>query len=156
MKKVVAYFSASGTTAEKAKALAKIAGADLKEIVPKEKYTFRDLNWMDKKSRSSLESADEDCRPAIEGGAFNLSGYDRVYIGFPIWWYTAPTIIHTFLEQYDLNGKTIIPFATSGGSAMGATNQDLAPSCPGAILKEGKRWNADASLTTLKNWAEQL
>lgn len=90
MKKVVAYFSASGTTAEKAKALAKIAGADLKEIVPKEKYTSRDLNWMDKKSRSSLESADEDCRPAIEGGAFNLSGYDRVYIGFPIWWYTAP------------------------------------------------------------------
>ena len=84
MKKVVAYFSASGTTAEKAKALAKIAGADLKEIVPKEKYTSRDLNWMDKKSRSSLESADEDCRPAIEGGAFTLSGYDRVYIGFPI------------------------------------------------------------------------
>ena len=156
MKKVVAYFSASGTTAEKAKALAKIAGADLKEIVPKEKYTFRDLNWMDKKSRSSLESADEDCRPAIEGGAFNLSGYDRVYIGFPIWWYVAPTIINTFLESYDLTGKTIIPFATSGGSDMGKTNEKLLPSCKGAKLLNGKVFKASVSGADLAKWAEGL
>ena len=125
MKKVVAYFSASGTTAEKAKALAKIAGADLKEIVPKEKYTSRDLNWMDKKSRSSLESADEACRPAIEGGAFTLSGYDRVYIGFPIWWYTAPRVIQSFIETNDLSGKEIYLFATSGGSDAAKALSDM-------------------------------
>lgn len=125
MKKVVAYFSASGTTAEKAKALAKIAGADLKEIVPKEKYTSRDLNWMDKKSRSSLESAGEDCRPAIEGGAFTLSGYDRVYIGFPIWWYTAPRVIQSFIETNDLSGKEIYLFATSGGSDAAKALSDM-------------------------------
>ena len=156
MKKVVAYFSASGTTAEKAKALAKIAGADLKEIVPKEKYTSRDLNWMDKKSRSSLESADEDCRPAIEGGAFNLSGYDRVYIGFPIWWYVAPTIINTFLESYDLTGKTIIPFATSGGSDIGKTNERLAPSCKGAKLMDGKVFKGSVGHQELAAWVEGL
>ena len=145
MKKVVAYFSASGTTAEKAKALAKIAGADLKEIVPKEKYTSRDLNWMDKKRRSSLESADEDCRPAIEGGAFNLSGYDRVYIGFPIWWYTAPRIINTFLESGDFSGKKLALFATSGGSGISKAEKSLEAHCPKAGWKRGGLVNRGAA-----------
>ena len=154
--KLVAYFSASGVTAHLAAHLAEAVDADLHEIKPLVPYSDADLNWNDAHSRSSVEMKDKTSRPAIANHVEHMEGYDTIYIGFPIWWYTAPTIIHTFLEQYDLNGKTIIPFATSGGSAMGATNQDLAPSCPGAILKEGKRWNADASLTTLINRAEQL
>ena len=133
MKKVVAYFSASGTTAEKAKALAKIAGADLKEIVPTEKYTFRDLNWMDKKARSTIEMNDPASRPEIAVKRDNMKDYDTIFVGFPIWWYVAPTIINTFLESYDLTGKTIIPFATSGGSGIGKTNERLAPSFKSSV-----------------------
>ena len=156
MKKVVAYFSASGTTAEKAKALAKIAGADLKEIVPKEKYTSRDLNWMDKKSRSTLEMKDEHSRPAIAGRVEDMAQYDTVFVGFPIWWYQAPRIIETFLESYDFTGKTVIPFATSGGSGMGKTADILRAVCPAADILPGKRLSARESAEAVRAWLETL
>ena len=124
-KTLIAYFSASGETGKLAKTLSAVTGGDLFEIRPETAYTSADLNWMDKKSRSSLESADEDCRPAIEGGAFNLSGYDRVYIGFPIWWYTAPRVIQSFIETNDLSGKEIYLFATSGGSDAAKALSDM-------------------------------
>lgn len=155
-KVLVAYFSASGVTAKLAGNLAKAIGADLHEIKPAQPYTDADLNWNDKKSRSSVEMNDRSFRPAVANKAENMSDYDVVYVGFPIWWYTAPTIINTFLEQYDLSGKTIIPFATSGGSGMGSTNKDLADSCKGAALKEGKRFPANAGEAELKAWAEKL
>ena len=156
MKKVVAYFSASGTTAEKAKALAKIAGADLKEIVPKEKYTSRDLNWMDKKSRSTLEMKDEHSRPAIAGRVEDMAQYGTVFVGFPIWWYQAPRIIETFLESYDFTGKTVIPFATSGGSGMGKTADILRAVCPAANILPGKRMSARESAEAVRAWLETL
>ena len=116
-KKLVAYFSASGTTKEAAERLAKAAGADLFEIKPTIPYTSADLNWMDKESRSSVEMNDPDSRPEIAETMPNMADYDTVFIGFPIWWYVAPHIIHTFVESYDFSGKTLVPFATSGGSA---------------------------------------
>ena len=137
MKKLVAYFSASGVTEKLAKTLASAVGADLHEIIPKEKYTSADLDWTDKKSRSSIEMNDKSFRPAVANEVQNIEQYDIIYIGFPIWWYVAPTIINTFLESYDLTGKTVIPFATSGGSGMGNTNAELTPSCKGAVLKSG-------------------
>lgn len=118
-KMLVAYFSASGVTAKAAKKLAEVAGADLFEIRPAVPYTSADLNWMDKKSRSSVEMNDPAFRPAIAGKMEGMEQYDVVFVGFPIWWYVAPTIINTFLESYDFSGKTIVPFATSGGSGMG-------------------------------------
>ena len=119
-KKLVAYFSASGTTKKVAERLAKAAGADLFEIGPAIPYTSADLNWMDKKSRSSVEMNDPDSRPEIAETIPNMVDYDTVFIGFPIWWYVAPHIIHTFVESYDFSGKTLVPFATSGGSGMGS------------------------------------
>ena len=133
-KKLVAYFSASGTTKKVAERLAKAAGADLFEIKPTIPYTSADLNWMDKESRSSVEMNDPDSRPEIAETMPNMADYDTVFIGFPIWWYIAPHIINTFLESYNLTGKTIVPFATSGGSDMGKTNERLAESCKGAKL----------------------
>lgn len=153
-KTLVAYFSASGVTRKLAERLAKAVGADLYEITPEVAYTAADLNWMDKKSRSTIEMNDKSIRPAIRGNVENMDSYDTIFVAFPIWWYVAPTIINTFLEQYDLSGKTIIPVATSGGSGMGKTNAELAPSCPGAILKEGKRFDANASEAELKSWTE--
>ena len=152
---LIAYFSASGVTARTAKEMAKAAGADLYEICPAEPYTAADLNWMDQKSRSTLEMNDPACRPAIAAPAADLDQYDTVFVGFPIWWYVAPTIINTFLEQHDLTGKTIVPFATSGGSGMGNTNAELAPSGKGAMLKEGKRFSSNAKEAELKLWAEK-
>lgn len=151
---LVAYFSATGVTAKLAKRLASAVGADLYEIQPEIPYTEADLNWMDKKSRSTIEMNDKTFRPAIAGRVENMDQYDTVFVAFPIWWYVAPTIINTFLEQYDLNGKTIIPLATSGGSGMGNTNRELAVSCPGAVLKEGKRFPANEDEKELKTWAE--
>lgn len=148
---LVAYFSASGITKKVAEKLAKVKGADLYEIVPEKKYTAADLNWRDKNSRSTIEMNDKSFRPAISGKVENMAQYDIIYLGFPIWWYVAPTIINTFLEQYDLSGKEIIPFATSGGSGMGNTVKELAPSCPGAKLLPGKRVSANISETELKN-----
>ena len=155
-KMLVAYFSASGVTAKAAKKLAEAAGADLFEIRPAVPYTSVDLNWMDKKSRSSVEMNDPAFRPAIAGKMEGMEQYDVVFVGFPIWWYVAPTIINTFLESYDFSGKTIVPFATSGGSGMGKTNERLAQSCPGATLLKGKMLNGSLSQEELKAWAQSL
>lgn len=154
-KKLVAYFSASGVTAKVAERLSESIGADLHEITPKVRYTDADLDWRDKTSRSSIEMSNPTSRPEIERIRDNMQDYDTIYLGFPIWWYIAPTIINTFLESYDLTGKTIVPFATSGGSGMGKTNELLLPSCPGAILAEGCVFKADISKQELVSWAEQ-
>lgn len=155
-KKLVAYFSASGVTAKLAKNLAEAIGADIYVIEPVQPYTAADLDWTNKKSRSSVEMGDKSSRPAVKGKVENMDEYDTVFVGFPIWWYVAPTIINTFLEGYDLTGKTVIHFATSGGSGMGKTNAGLAPSCKGAKLKESKRFPANASVSDLKKWAESV
>ena len=141
MKTLVAYFSASGITANVAKLLAEAAGADLFEIQPAVPYTNADLNWMDKKSRSTVEMQDKSSRPAIAAPCSNLADYDMIFVGFPIWWYVAPTIINTFLEKYDFSGKKIILFATSGGSGFGNTVSELQPSAPNAQIVEGKLLN---------------
>lgn len=153
---LVAYFSASGETKRLAATLAKAVGADLHEIQPKIPYTKADLNWQDKTSRSTVEMDDKSSRPEITGGVDNMETYDTVFVGFPIWWYIAPTIVNTFLEQYDLSGKTVVPFATSGGSGMGKTNQYLEGSCKGAVLKEGKRFGSHAKEQELKDWVKGL
>ena len=137
MKTLVAFFSASGRTAKAAGKLANLLGADIYEIRPQEPYTKADLNWMNKKSRSSAEMKDGSCRPAIVTGDVAISQYDAVCLGFPIWWYTAPRVIQTFLEAYDFSGKTVVLFATSGSSGFGKTADDLRPSAPGANIKEG-------------------
>ena len=155
-RKLVAYFSASGVTAKVAEKLSEAIGADLYAIEPEVPYTKADLDWMDKKSRSTIEMNNPASRPAIAGKRDNMNDYDTVYVGFPIWWYVAPTIINTFLESYDLTGKTIIPFATSGGSDMGKTNEKLLPSCTGARLLEGKVFKASVSGADLAKWAEGL
>lgn len=137
-KKLVAYFSASGNTANLAKKLAASASADLYEIKPAVPYTSADLNWQNKQSRSSIEMSDHSSRPAIADTDANIAAYDTIYIGFPVWWYIAPTIINTFLESYDFSGKKIILFATSGGSGFGKAVQNLSSSAPGAEIAEGK------------------
>ena len=155
-RKLVVYFSASGVTAKVAESLSEAIGADIYEIEPDVPYTKADLNWMDKQSRSTLEMNDPASRPAIKGMRDNMEDYDTVFVGFPIWWYVAPTIINTFLESYDLTGKTIIPFATSGGSAMGKTNEKLQPSCPNSKLIEGKVFKKSASKADLAAWVDGL
>lgn len=155
-RKLVAYFSASGVTAKVAEKLSEAIGADLYAIEPEVPYTKADLDWMDKKSRSTIEMNNPASRPAIAGKRDNMNDYDTVFVGFPIWWYVAPTIINTFLESYDLTGKTIIPFATSGGSDMGKTNEKLLPSCKGAKLLNGKVFKASISGADLAKWAEGL
>lgn len=152
-KKLVVFFSASGITKKVAQKLAKAIDADLFEIQPNPPYTKADLDWTDPNSRSSIEMKNKESRPAISGKLPDITAYDIVFIGFPIWWYVAPTIINTFLESYTWTGKTIVPFATSGSSGMGKTNQDLALSCPGAVLKEGKRFATNVSEEELKMWA---
>ncbi len=155
-KTLVAYFSASGTTAKVAQRLASAVGADLYEIRPETPYTKADLDWTDKTSRSTIEMNDKSFRPPMAGRVEDIGQYDTVYVGFPIWWYAAPTIINTFLESCDLTGKTVIPFATSGSSGMGKTNAGLKASCPGAALKEGRRFPANVSEAELKAWAESV
>lgn len=155
-RKLVAYFSASGVTAKVAEKLSEAIGADLYAIEPEVPYTKADLDWMDKKSRSTIEMNNPASRPAIAGKRDNMNDYDTVFVGFPIWWYVAPTIINTFLESYDLTGKAIIPFATSGGSDMGKTNEKLLPSCKGAKLLDGKVFKASVSGADLAKWAEGL
>lgn len=146
---LVAYFSASKQTEKVAQALASVVGSDLYEIVPEIPYTKEDLDWMDKTSRSTLEMKDLNSRPKIKGRVVDMDQYDKILLGFPIWWYTAPRIINTFLESYDLSKKTIILFATSGGSGLGHTDKDLAPSCPGAIIKNGCILNGNPLKETL-------
>lgn len=155
MKKLVAYFSASGVTKSAAEHLAKAAGADLFEIKPAVPYTRADLDWTNKKSRSSVEMNNPGSRPEIAERLSNMEDYDTVFIGFPIWWYVAPTIINTFVESYDFSGKTIIPFATSGGSGMGKTIEVLKPLCPGANWEKGKMLNR-VSDRELEDWVKGL
>nr|WP_303183681.1 flavodoxin [Lachnoclostridium phocaeense] len=155
-KTLVAYFSASGTTRKAADKLAKAAGADLYEIRPAVPYTRADLDWMDKKSRSTLEMKDPSFRPELADKDADVASYDRIFLGFPIWWYVAPTLINTFLESYDFTGKEIVLFATSGGSGFGKTVQALEPSCPGAVIKEGRLLNGGMSEAELKAWAESV
>ena len=156
-KKLVAYFSASGVTESVAKMLAEAAGADLDEIKPKVPYTKADLNWMDKNARSTVEMNDKSSRPALADDDAKVADYDVVFLGFPIWWYVAPTIINTFLEKYDFAGKTIILFATSGSSGFGKTLENLKGSVSDqAILKEGKLLNGRQSVDALKKWVDSL
>ena len=141
-KNLVAYFSCSGVTKKTAELPSDVAGADLFEIRPEVPYTKADLDWMDKKSRSTVEMNDPSSRPAIADKVEHMEQYDTVYVGFPIWWYVAPTIINTFLESYDFSGKTVIPFATSGGSGMGKTEAVLHALCPDSVnWKSGKMLN---------------
>ena len=154
-KRLVAYFSASGVTKKVAEMVAKAADCDLYEITPKVPYTTADLNWMDKKSRSSVEMSDKTIRPEIAGADLDVSAYDEILIGFPIWWYVAPTIINTFLESHDFAGRKIILFATSGGSGFGKTVKELQPSAPGAEIVEGKLLNR-ATQQTVTDWVETL
>lgn len=155
-KKLVAYFSASGITEKVAKQIADLAKADIYEIKPKVPYTEADLDWMNKSSRSSMEMKNLSFRPEIEDTALNMAEYDTIYLGFPIWWYIAPTIINTFLEAHDFSAKTIILFATSGGSGFGKAVQHLKPSvAKDTIIKEGKILNS-ASDKDIKTWLESI
>ena len=154
-KKLVAYFSASGTTKKVAEDLARVAGADIYEIEPEVPYTKADLNWMDKQARSTIEMNDHGSRPAIKDTDAKVAEYDTVFVGFPVWWYIAPTIINTFLEKYDFSGKTIILFATSGGSGFGRAVENLKPSVAAdAVIKEGKVFRGRPSDADLEKLAE--
>jgi flavodoxin len=157
---LVAYFSASDAhiTAQVAKTLAEAADADLFEIVPEKVYTAEDLDWKNEQSRSTIEMKDSTARPAVASKVENMDQYTTIYVGFPIWWYTAPRIVNTFLEQYDLTGKTIIPFATSGGSDMGKSGEDLKKaSAPNANwILPGKVLNGNPPVDSLKVWVESL
>ena len=156
-KTLVAYFSASGTTAKAAKNLAEAAGADLYEIKPAVPYTQEDLNWMDKKSRSSVEMNDKSSRPALADKDANIGAYDTILLGFPIWWYVAPTIINSFLESYDFSGKKIVLFATSGGSGFGKAVDGLKGSVAAdTVITEGKILNGSFSASELKAWVDTL
>ncbi|WP_443664038.1 flavodoxin [Dysosmobacter sp.] len=156
MNALVAYFSASGNTAKAAKVLAKAAGADLYEIKPAVPYTGADLNWMDKRSRSSVEMNDKNSRPALADTDAPVAEHDVIFLGFPIWWYTAPTIINTFLERYNFSGKTIVLFATSGGSSLGSTAAALQSSAPGARILDGRLLNGRLNEGDLKAWVSGL
>ena len=155
-KKLVAFFSASGVTAQAARSLADAAGADLYEIKPAVPYSNADLDWMNKNSRSSIEMNDKASRPAIADTDAHIADYDVVFVGFPIWWYIAPTIINTFLERYDFSGKKIVLFATSGGSGFGKTVSNLQPSAPNAKIIEGKVLNGRHDKASLTAWAAQF
>ena len=152
-KALVAYFSASGVTASLAARLAKAAGADLFEIAPEVPYTSADLDWTDKKSRSTIEMNDPASRPAIGSRVADMGQYDVVFVGFPIWWYREPSIIDTFMEAYDFTGKTVVPFATSGGSGIGPSGKNMQKLAPGAKVDGGARFAARASEKELAGWA---
>lgn len=153
---LVAYFSASGVTARAAKSLAQAADADLYEIRPAQPYTDADLNWMNQNSRSSVEMNHRAFRPELADHDAPVDSHDTILLGFPIWWGVAPTIVNTFLESYDFSGKTIFLFATSGGSGLGRTAEALAPSCPGATIKNGGMLNGSLSEKALRKWVETL
>ena len=150
-KVLIAYFSASGVTARVAKTMADAVGADLYEICPEQPYTSADLNWMDKKSRSTVEMNDPACRPAIAGEVQNMDQYDTVLVGFPVWWYVEPRIVDTFLESYDFSGKEMIPFATSGGSGIGKAEKSLKDHCPEAVWKKGQLLNGAGAADWIKS-----
>ena len=149
---LIAYFSASGVTAKAAEKIAAAAGADLYEIQPEEPYTPADLNWMDKKSRSTVEMNDPKCRPAIAEAVEDMEQYDTVWVGFPVWWYVEPRIVDTFLESYDFAGKKMIPFATSGGSGIQKAEKSLREHCPAADWKPGKLLNGG----NIEAWVKEM
>lgn len=156
-KKLVAYFSASGVTAKVADMLADAVGADIHEICPKVPYTKADLNWMDKNSRSSVEMNNKVFRPEIAESNIQIDGYDVIFLGFPIWWYVAPTIINTFLESHDFSGKKIVLFATSGGSKFGKTIAELRVSVDDDVeIVEGKLLNGRQTISSIKGWTDTL
>ena len=156
-KKLVAYFSASGVTAKVADMLADAVGADIYEIRPEVPYTKADLNWMDKKSRSTIEMNDKTSRPTMADTDAKVEQYDTIFLGFPIWWYRAPSIINTFLESYDFAGKRIILFATSGGSKFGKTVEELKVSVSASCeIIEGKLLNGKQTIPAIRNWTEAL
>lgn len=156
MKALVAYFSATGVTAQAANTLASAIGADLYEIKPAVPYSAADLNWMDKGSRSSVEMRDARSRPALAAADAPVAGYDVIFLGFPVWWYVAPTIVNTFLEAYDFTGKTIVLFATSGGSGLGKSAAGLRASAPGAKIMDGRLLNGRLNEAELKAWVQGL
>lgn len=154
---LVAYFSATGTTKQKAQMLAETLNCDIYEIEPKNPYTSADLNWMDKKSRSSIEMDDKSSRPEIIDNNPNIENYDVIFLGFPIWWYTAPTIINTFLEKYNFDNKEIVLFATSGSSGLGGTKKDLIKSVPSSTtIIEGRMLNGNITKETLESFVKGL
>ena len=156
-KTLVAYFSASGTTEKKAKRIAEKLGADLFKIEPKEEYTKADLNWMNKKSRSSVEMSDKSFRPEITTNAGDLSEYDTIYLGFPIWWYVAPTIVNTYLESGDFSGKKIILFATSGSSGFGDTVKGLEVSVSdNTVIEEGMVFSGIMAEYKFVSWLDEI
>ena len=152
-KALVAYFSASGTTERVAKRLAQAIDSDLFEIVPEVPYTSADLNWRDKRSRSSLEMGDRSSRPEIASSVADMAAYDVVFVGFPIWWYREPSIVDTFMESYDFSGKIVVPFATSGGSGINDAGENIAKLAAGATVEEGARLAASVSEKDLAKWA---
>ena len=153
-KVLVAYFSASGVTKGVAQQLAEVTSGTLHEIKPEQPYTEADLDWRDKQSRSTIEMQDKSSRPAITDKLANMQDYDVVYVGFPIWWYTCPTIINTFMEAYDFKGKAVIPFATSGGSSIDKACEDLKAAYPDVNWKEGKLLNR-VSKKDLEDWVKK-
>ena len=156
MKALVAYFSATGTTAKAAKVLANAVGGELYEIKPAVPYTSADLNWRDRNSRSSIEMQDDHSRPALADTEAPVAEYDVIFLGFPVWWYVAPTILNTFLEAYDFSGKTIVLFASSGSSGLGKSAAGLRSSAPGAKIVDGRMLNGHLNEAELKAWAEGL
>lgn len=155
-KKLVAYFSASGNTAKLAKNLAAVADAALYEIRPAVPYERKDLNWMNKKSRTTIEMQDKNCRPEMADHDAPISEADVVFLGFPIWWYREPSIIDSFLEAYDFAGKTVVPFLTSGGSDLGEGQGRIEQLARGAKVLRGKRFNARVSENELRSWISGL
>ena len=153
---LVAYFSASGTTARVAETLARAASVVFFEMATSDIYTAADLDWTDRSSRSTKEMNDGANRPALAVDAPPLDGYDTIFVGFPIWWYVEPRIIDTFLESADFAGKIIVPFATSGGSGLGKAPERMAVLTPGATVLPGKLLNGGPSETTLRTWIENL
>lgn len=153
---LVAYFSATGTTARAAQALADALGADTFEIKPLQPYTAADLNWNDSASRSSVEMRDEGARPKIVGTMTHMDSYDTVFIGFPIWWYVEPRIVDTFLETYDFTGKTVVPFATSGGSGLGRAPERMQGLVPAAKVLPGAMLNGAVDAADMRAWVDGL
>ena len=154
-KKLVAYFSASGVTRSVAEKLADEIGADLFEIVPEKPYTNADLDWQNSRSRSSVEMKDRNARPAIVSKIVDMYGYDVIFVGFPIWWYREPSIVDTFMEAYDFSGKTIVPFATSGGSGLGDAPKNMQALAKGSKVENGKRFSVVVSGQELRAWAQK-
>ena len=154
-KSLVAYFSASGVTAQVAKRLAQAIGADTFAIIPQTLYTQADLDWTDKKSRSTLEMRDKNCRPPLAHPVPDVSKFEVIFIGFPVWWYRQPSIVDTFVESCHFNGQTIVPFATSGGSGLGEAAQNIQTLAPQTVVKEGKLWSRSVGDSELKSWAQE-